>query len=381
MKKVTMLVNGKTLSKGGAIQPTTIAPDSRKQVPVTFAGSRLTPPSAPAPEPANLVHQPVRKKGKKKAKLKQLPSGRVPRSMESKEVKARRANKNRQQSIAPKNSGIVKGLAARIMAEAIANNRPLAIDGAEPHKLMSKAEARRFIRQEKKNAIAAAQLPEDFAPAVATSVITVEAPQLKVAANNSKPEEIRFFDTEAYKIAIRLMTSGEAWKMAHDPEASAAFMKSRAPAAAPETKPAPAKAAPVTTVKASDFKATGSVQVVEVKQRLADEQADFKRRVRNSFFGRCAISGDTSSVNQGCHLEPFAVNRDNSTSNGILLSPTFHTMLDRGLLGINPETLTIHFAEEGIFKTMFEGKHLQAHTVELNKAALATIWAKFNRNR
>lgn len=137
---------------------------------------------------------------------------------------------------------------------------------------------------------------------------------------------------------------------------------------------APAAAAPRANVKA-----TGSARQVTTTQRDPAEQLEFKRRVWANFGGRCAICGDASDVNEGAHLEPWEANHDNSTDNGVLLSPTFHRMLDRGLMAIHPQSLTIHFKEEGVFKSLFEGQKIGAHSVPLNSDHLAKIWIKFTR--
>lgn len=136
-------------------------------------------------------------------------------------------------------------------------------------------------------------------------------------------------------------------------------------------------ATPAISPRGTNVKATGTARQVTTTQRDPAEQLEFKRRVWANFAGRCAICGDSSDVNEGAHLESWERNHDNSTDNGVLLSPTFHRMLDRGLMAIHPESLTIHFKEEGVFKSLFEGKEIGTHSVPLNKAHLAKIWEKF----
>jgi hypothetical protein len=56
-------------------------------------------------------------------------------------------------------------------------------------------------------------------------------------------------------------------------------------------------------------------------------------------------------------------------------------MFDNGQLGINPDTLTIHFNVECIYAHMFEGKIIGAHTVKLDENKLRSKWKLFLKIR
>jgi predicted restriction endonuclease len=65
--------------------------------------------------------------------------------------------------------------------------------------------------------------------------------------------------------------------------------------------------------------------------------------VRQNFGGRCAVSGKhLGGVLEAAHIEGADLGCY-SVGNGILLSPTLHKLFDRHLMGVNPETLTVHF--------------------------------------
>jgi predicted restriction endonuclease len=67
--------------------------------------------------------------------------------------------------------------------------------------------------------------------------------------------------------------------------------------------------------------------------------------VRQNFGGRCAVSGKhLGGVLEAAHIEGADLGCY-SVGNGILLSPTLHKLFDRHLMGVNPETLTVHFKE------------------------------------
>lgn len=67
-----------------------------------------------------------------------------------------------------------------------------------------------------------------------------------------------------------------------------------------------------------------------------------------------------------------------SAGNGILLSPTLHKLFDRHLMGINPETLTVHF-KPGVEFEEYEGKTITPLVYNLDKARLTVRWAEYLR--
>jgi putative restriction endonuclease len=68
----------------------------------------------------------------------------------------------------------------------------------------------------------------------------------------------------------------------------------------------------------------------------------FKREVPKNYAYTCCVSGlriavpfNTTTLIEACHIEPFALNYNDTISNGIALTPTLHTAFDRGLFTIS----------------------------------------------
>lgn len=139
----------------------------------------------------------------------------------------------------------------------------------------------------------------------------------------------------------------------------------------PEPEPVVKKPEPVTTV-------TGGRVVREVAVRTG--QSDFKHRVNMNFGGRCAISGhNTGELLQACHIQPFAVAQNNSTSNGILMDVGLHVLFDRDLMCINPDTMTVHFKSGLVhpYVALYEGVVINKSKVALNYEFLKVRWNMF----
>ena len=113
-----------------------------------------------------------------------------------------------------------------------------------------------------------------------------------------------------------------------------------------------------------------------VMQRDAAIQAEFRVLVRQNFGGRCAVSGKhLGGVLEAAHIEGADLGCY-SVGNGILLSPTLHKLFDRHLMGVNPETLTVHF-KPGIEFEEYEGRVIIPLIYNLDKARLAVRWAEY----
>ncbi|PQX58245.1 HNH endonuclease, partial [Cronobacter sakazakii] len=112
-------------------------------------------------------------------------------------------------------------------------------------------------------------------------------------------------------------------------------------------------------------------------RRISDQQS-FRRRVETNFKGRCAVTGQSiQSLLQACHLEDYSFSCNMDTSNGILLTSDCHRLFDSGQLGINPDSLTIHFNVKCIYSEMFEGKIIGDHSLPLDKDKLIKKWKLF----
>ncbi|HCM8051203.1 TPA: HNH endonuclease [Klebsiella pneumoniae] len=116
-----------------------------------------------------------------------------------------------------------------------------------------------------------------------------------------------------------------------------------------------------------------------VRQRDAAIQAEFKAELCYNFGYRCAVSGKhLGGVLDAAHIES-AAKGDYSASNGILLSPTLHRLFDANKMGINPETMTVHF-KPGIEFEEYEGRVIAPMHYRLNKDKLAARWGEYLRD-
>jgi hypothetical protein len=68
----------------------------------------------------------------------------------------------------------------------------------------------------------------------------------------------------------------------------------------------------------------------------------FRRILLDCYERRCAISRcDAEPVLEAAHIVPYAGRQTNHSQNGLLLRADLHTLFDRGLLGVAPETFTV----------------------------------------
>lgn len=124
-----------------------------------------------------------------------------------------------------------------------------------------------------------------------------------------------------------------------------------------------------------ELKASG--RMAEVFQRDPRAQSVFRQLVLENFGERCAVTGKhLNGVLEAAHIEGAAVDGCYNASNGVLLAPTFHKLYDRHMMGINPETMTVHFAP-GIEWEEYEGKVIIPLRYRLDKDRLATRWKLF----
>ncbi|EIX9196268.1 HNH endonuclease [Klebsiella pneumoniae] len=200
-----------------------------------------------------------------------------------------------------------------------------------------------------------------------------------------KSGEYTYFNTLAYLILLRSKNNEEAQQIAKKQEQSETFLYDfivvgyKIRLQNKSLVAGKSKQRNVTTpVQMSDLKLISSnVQRILQLRRISDQQ-NFRRRVERNFNGRCAVTGQSiQSLLQACHLEDYSFSCNMDTSNGILLTSDCHRMFDNGQLGINPDSLTIHFNVECIYSKMFEGKIIGDHLVSLDKNKLRKKWELF----
>jgi putative restriction endonuclease len=73
----------------------------------------------------------------------------------------------------------------------------------------------------------------------------------------------------------------------------------------------------------------------------------FRHKAMTSFKGRCAISGwNVAAVLEAAHIVPYRGDHTNLIDNALLLRSDLHTLFDRELLRIDPDTFRIHLEAE-----------------------------------
>lgn len=191
----------------------------------------------------------------------------------------------------------------------------------------------------------------------------------------NKKNNVKFFDVDVYNLACRSLTKAEAIRIAKSELLSRQFS---------EQQNLQQNSLQIASLNQKEFKteftslkSEGHIHNQLVSQRDSAEQIDFKKRVMRNFSNVCAITRSNLPILQACHLEPFSLNKNHSTNNGIPLEPTLHAMLDRGLLAIHPHNMTIHFSIECYYKKIYEGKKIAPHYIELDKKALHKVWKNY----
>lgn len=72
----------------------------------------------------------------------------------------------------------------------------------------------------------------------------------------------------------------------------------------------------------------------------------YRAQALRAFNGRCAITGcDIAQVLEAAHILPYRGPATNSLNNTLILRADMHTLFDRGLLTICPESLRVEFSD------------------------------------
>jgi len=96
-------------------------------------------------------------------------------------------------------------------------------------------------------------------------------------------------------------------------------------------------------------------------------QAQFRAALVAAYHGRCAISGcDADAALEAAHIRPYRGKHTHHVQNGILLRADLHTLFDRGLITINPETLKVEVAPQ-LISTVY--KEIAGRTITRPDAA------------
>jgi hypothetical protein len=90
--------------------------------------------------------------------------------------------------------------------------------------------------------------------------------------------------------------------------------------------------------------AAGAVRERAMRQVAARRgQAAFRKGLRERYGDACQVTGCAfPALLEAAHISPYRTPGDNHPENGLLLRTDIHTLFDLDLLGIEPETLTVH---------------------------------------
>lgn len=115
-----------------------------------------------------------------------------------------------------------------------------------------------------------------------------------------------------------------------------------------------------------------------------DGQQQFRQRLVTAYGGTCVVSEcSVLAAVQAAHIRPFEGPATHHVTNGFLLRADLHALFDAHLLGIDPDTLEVHFhpgiVESGDYKEL-NGVAVQPPGLagaSPDKAELAKRWELF----
>lgn len=112
-------------------------------------------------------------------------------------------------------------------------------------------------------------------------------------------------------------------------------------------------------------------------------QSEFRRALIEAYQGRCAITKcDAVAALEAAHLKPYRGPESNIVSNGLLLRADIHTLLDLGLLAVDPDTRVVAISKS-LAGTQYEaisGKRIEEPAVASQRpprVAFDVMWHSF----
>ncbi|MBI5863007.1 MAG: HNH endonuclease, partial [Planctomycetes bacterium] len=107
-------------------------------------------------------------------------------------------------------------------------------------------------------------------------------------------------------------------------------------------------------------------------------QPAFRNALRERYGDRCQITGcPVLDVLEAAHIRPYRTEADNAPDNGLLLRAYLHTLFDLDLLGIEPQTLTIHLHPRVAQAFSLDRQRLGVNGHQLDQSALEARWELF----
>ena len=99
-------------------------------------------------------------------------------------------------------------------------------------------------------------------------------------------------------------------------------------------------AAPAPDFDAASDEDARSKVLKSIRERRG--QAKFRRQLIDAYGGACAVTGCVDvNVLEAAHILPYRGEKTHHVQNGLLLRADIHTLLDLGLVAIEPNTLTV----------------------------------------
>ena len=133
---------------------------------------------------------------------------------------------------------------------------------------------------------------------------------------------------------------------------------------------------------ADDYDARNRV----IKRAVARRgQPKFRSKLMSAYSGRCAVTGyEARAALEAAHLRPYRGPDSNTLSNGLLLRADIHTLLDLGLLALNPRTREVAVSRllAGTQYESLSGVRLAEPTLESQRPsqdALDVLWHYFTQ--
>lgn len=123
-------------------------------------------------------------------------------------------------------------------------------------------------------------------------------------------------------------------------------------------------------------------ELIERQVTKRQDQPQFRQKLIKHYQQMCPISGCVIvDVLQAAHITPYNGKSTNQIGNGILLRADLHTLWDRGLLAIDPETFKVWIepkSRSGDYKKL-QNKQLSKNLFSQAKAALKKHWEETKR--
>ncbi|HHA1952731.1 HNH endonuclease [Enterobacter ludwigii] len=210
---------------------------------------------------------------------------------------------------------------------------------------------------------------------------------------DSPLDQVPAYNVDVYRLAIRTLPQGEAYKIAKDASKSAMFLaeynniNSIHNSTYLDSNVEDIYINEISSQSEShevDYPTDDVVSEAIFKNRVVKtrvNQSDFSNRVAANFYNKCAVTGSGGLTCHAAHIDPVS-SGNNNTSNGLYIISCLHILFDLGFMAINPTDMTVHFKNntDWFASSLFEGKTISVPKIAINIRGLEKRWAEFNSN-